>query len=796
MASSIVQLCVGDHMFKRLLETIQSEKNLSVTIRAQLVDGLFHPFASLISGAVAGLFIAAVLSFAADDHLVQNLAYAVVLIAACRIVLGIYYLRSGQPVNAQNVNEWEWAYAIGGTAFSLCLGMVTFFAVLRIDNGAIHLMLTTTTAAYAASIAGRNASRPWVALGQLYFASVPMGLGLVLHDTLFYEVVGAALLIFMFGMTDITLAVRKTIINALETRERNKELADSFEQQANLFDGALKNMSHGLCMFDRDNKLLVWNPILCDILGCPPDKLHKGESFEEVLQLIHPADRDHFIWKGDVEADQAKANFEHTIQLEDERFVAVSSRQTSTGNRVLVFADVTAQKKAEAKIRNLALVDQLTGLMNRTSLQNCFREVLENNKSDQEVAVYFIDLDHFKNVNDTLGHPVGDDLLQQVAKRICDVCMDECHVGRMAGDEFLVIQRLAPHARTPEILSSQIIEALKQPFNVASHYVRIGASIGIAISPKDGTEAALLLKRADMALYAAKNLGRNRYEFFEPKMDQKAQQVRAMELDIKYALEENQFRLSFQPIIDANTSEISGFETLIRWTHEKRGRVVPSVFIQVAEQTGQIIEIGRWVVREAIRTASKWPTDTPIAINFSAVQFQDTDFPKYLKSQLRRFKMPPERVELEITETAFFQDEMATLDILRQFQAIGVKISLDDFGTGFSSLSQLRTFPYHKIKIDGSFIRDLETNTSSKAVATAVAHIGQALKIRVVAECVESEEQLEYLRDAGVSEIQGFYMCRPLNYEDAASLLEIGNGKFDREYLEQIKKRSDKTAAQ
>lgn len=783
-------------MFKRLIETIRSEKNLSATIRAQLVDGLFHPFASLISGAVAGLFIATVLSFTANDALVENMAYAVVIIALGRIALGVYYLRSGQPVTPQNVNQWEWAYAIGGTAFSLCLGMVTFFAVLRIDNGAIHLMLTTTTAAYAASIAGRNASRPWVALGQLYFASVPMGLGLVLHDTVFYEVVGAALLIFMFGMTDITLAVRKTIINALETRELNKELADSFEQQANLFDGALKNMSHGLCMFDRDNKLLVWNPILCEILGCPPDRLRKGESFQEVLTLIHPADRDHFAFNGNVETDKAKANFEQTVQLEDERFVDVSSRQTSTGNRVLVFADVTEQKKAEAKIRSLALVDQLTGLMNRTSLQTAFRDVLENNTTDQEVAVYFIDLDHFKNVNDTLGHPVGDDLLQQVAKRICDVCMDECDVGRMAGDEFLVIQKLSPHARTPEILSSQIIDALKQPFNVASHYVRIGASIGIAISPKDGTDSGLLLKRADMALYAAKNFGRNRFEFFEPKMDQKAQQVRAMELDIKYALEANQFRLAFQPIVDANTFEISGLETLIRWTHEKRGRVAPSVFIQVAEQTGQVIEIGRWVLREAIRQASKWPTNTPIAVNFSAVQFQDTDFPKYLKSQLRRYKLAPERVELEITETAFFQDEVATLDILNQFQAIGVKISLDDFGTGFSSLSQLRTFPYHKIKIDGSFVRDLETNASSKAVATAVAHIGQALNIRVVAECVESKEQLEYLRDAGVSEIQGFHLCRPLNNEDIVSLLEIGKGKFDRDFLKEIAERSDKTAAQ
>ncbi|MFT6657915.1 putative bifunctional diguanylate cyclase/phosphodiesterase [Maritalea sp.] len=755
-------------MFGRLLTTIRSEQQLSAVIRAHLVDGLFHPFASLISGALAGIFIATILAIYVDDQVVVNLGYFVVLTAIARIVIGIVYLKSGNPVTVENVRVWEWAYTIGATAFSAGLGLVTFFAITRIDNAPVDLMLTTTAAAYGASIAGRNAGRPWLALGQLYLATIPMGLALVLQDTIFYQVVGTALLIFMFGMTDITLAVRKTIIDALENKQRNAELATSFKQQAERFDAALTNMSHGLCMFDQDSNLVVWNEKVADIIGAERTLFQHGTPMDKIISAFHPDD--HSKIKNQTSSND-RGEWSETAKLDDGRFVSASTRTMENGNIVIVFADVTEKQKTEARIRNLAWVDQLTGLMNRVSVHELFIKKLDQMDEASEMAIHYIDLDHFKGVNDTLGHPIGDMLLKQVADRICDVCLDEGDVARMAGDEFLVIQTLSPQARSPRDLAQQIVDALHQPFNVNSHFIQIGASVGIVIAPKDGNDADLLLKRADMALYAAKKAGRNKFAYFEPQMDQRMQQMRALELDIKQALDKNQFRLAFQPIIKADDNSIASFECLVRWTHPTNGKMMPAKFIPAAEETGQIMAIGRWVTKEAIKTAASWPVRTQISVNFSAVQFQDSRFADFLRRQLKRFNFPADLLELEITETAFIVDIENSLKQLQQLKDLGVKVSLDDFGTGYTSLSQLQRFSFNKIKIDGSFVRDLETNPSSAAVATAVAEIGKALNISVVAECVETQAQMDFLKSVGVTHIQGYFTGRPMDASAAEALL-------------------------
>ncbi|MCZ4271003.1 putative bifunctional diguanylate cyclase/phosphodiesterase [Maritalea porphyrae] len=755
-------------MFGRLLKTIRSEQQLSTVIRAHLVDGLFHPFASLISGALAGIFIATILTLFVEDQLVVNLGYFVVFSAVARIIIGIIYLRSGSSVTVENVRQWEWAYTIGAGAFSAGLGVVTFFALTRIDNAPVHLMLCTTAAAYGASIAGRNAGRPWLALSQLYLATIPMGVGLMMQDTIFYHVVGFALILFMFGMTDITIAVRKTIIDALEHKQRNAELASSFKQQAERFDAALTNMSHGLCMFDQNQTLVVWNEKVADIIGAEQSLFEYGTTMEKVISAFHPDDHSKITTQ---KSSNGRGEWAETAKLSDGRFVSASTRTMENGNTVIVFADVTEKEKAEARIRNLAWVDQLTGLMNRVSVHEAFIQKLEQMDESSELAVHYIDLDHFKSVNDTLGHPIGDMLLKQVADRICDVCLDEGDVARMAGDEFLVLQKLSPQARSPRDLAQQIVAALHQPFNVNSHFIQIGASVGIVIAPKDGNDADLLLKRADMALYAAKKAGRNKFAYFEPQMDQRLQQMRALELDIKQALEKSQFKLAFQPIVNAENNSVASFECLVRWTHPTNGKMMPAKFIPAAEETGQIMEIGRWVTKEAIKTAAAWPVRTQISVNFSAVQFQDSRFADFLKRQLKRYNFPAELLELEITETAFIVDIENSLKQLQQLKDLGVKISLDDFGTGYSSLSQLQRFSFNKIKIDGSFVRDLETNPSSAAVATAVAEIGKALDITVVAECVETQAQLDFLKSVGVTHIQGYFTGRPMDAEAAEALL-------------------------
>ena len=458
------------------------------------------------------------------------------------------------------------------------------------------------------------------------------------------------------------------------------------------------------------------------------------------------------------------------VKLGDGKVVSVSRQKMDNGNVVVVFEDVTEETKAHERIRQLAWADDLTGLMNRASFKEVFKKTLDLMDDDATVALHLIDLDHFKSVNDTLGHPTGDLLLVEVAKRITAACGEDGVVARLGGDEFVIIQRLMVDGDSPAALAQRIMSAVCQTYEIHSHRINIGASFGVALAPLHGKTVDVLLKRADMALYKAKAHGRNCIEYFEENLDVMAQQRRALELDIRTAVEKGEFSLAFQPIVAVPEREIAAFETLIRWHHPTRGYISPAEFIPVAEETGLILDIGRWVLEEACREASAWPTDAAVAVNFSAVQFQDRNFPLFLVATLKRFDLAASRLELEITETALLEDTASTIEMLEQFRSIGVRISLDDFGTGYSSLSQLRTFPFNKIKIDGSFVRDLGRDPSAVAVIRAVTNIGKILGMTVVAECVENEEQLNFLVSCGCDQIQGYFTGRP---ESAASVREL-----------------------
>jgi diguanylate cyclase (GGDEF)-like protein len=752
-------------MFKRFAEMLRSERSMSLEVRLQLVDGLFYPFASLIVGAVAGLWIATTVTLTVDDLLLQAVADFIVAVAIVRILIGLRYITLGKPADKSNVRQWELAYATGAALFSLSLGLVSLLALLRVDNEALHLMLTTTTAGYAASITGRNAGRPWIALSQLYLAAGPMCLGLILNATTFYQIVGYALFLFLFGMTDITLSVRKTLVGALETKRKNGELAQSFEEQANLFDDALNNMSHGLCMFDAGGQLLVWNHKLASILGCKDSVFAKGISVEDLLGRLGEGKgagaRNAPLIEAIRQSVKSKRVRQGFVRLSDEKVVAVSRQKMDNGNVVIVFEDVTEQAKAHDRIQQLAWTDELTGLMNRASFQELLKKSLGTMPEEGRIALHLIDLDHFKSVNDTLGHPMGDLLLIEVAKRIVGVSAEHGHVARLGGDEFVIIQPLQDGGEAPVTLAQSIITALEQTFEINGHRINIGASVGIALAPDHGRSGDMLLKRADMALYSAKAHGRNAAVLFEGDLDLQAQQRRQLELDIRTAVEEQQFTLVFQPIIDLRNGAIASFETLIRWKHATRGFVSPAEFIPIAEETGLVIDIGRWVLEEACKEAVKWDTEASVAVNFSAVQFKDKQFLRFLISVLEKTGLPPSRLELEITETALLEDCAENRTMLENMRALGIGISLDDFGTGYSSLSQLRTFAFTKIKIDGSFVRDLGRDPSSVAVIRAVTHIGGILGMSVVAECVESEEQLQFLVSTGCSHVQGYLLGRP-----------------------------------
>jgi len=377
--------------------------------------------------------------------------------------------------------------------------------------------------------------------------------------------------------------------------------------------------------------------------------------------------------------------------------------------------------------------------------------------------VLCLDLDHFKDVNDTLGHPVGDELLKSVTERIMQCVREADLVARLGGDEFAIVH-VAATSETSALaqLASRLVDVLAAPYLLEGHQVVVGVSIGVSVAPADSEDPDQLLKNADMAMYRAKGDGRGTYRFFEPGMDARAQARRIMELELRTAVRAQEFDIHYQPIRDLRADRITGVEALVRWNHPLRGIIAPAEFIPLAEATGLIVPIGDWVLRRACADASRWPENLSIAVNLSPVQFRNRNLIAAVKQALADSGLAPERLELEITESVLLQDGGATLDKLHTLRKLGVRISMDDFGTGYSSLSYLRSFPFDKIKIDRSFIHELATREDSMAIVRAVTGLGKSLGIATTAEGVETTEQLEILRNEGCTEVQGYLFSPPI----------------------------------
>ena len=437
--------------------------------------------------------------------------------------------------------------------------------------------------------------------------------------------------------------------------------------------------------------------------------------------------------------------------------------------------DITERRKAEARIAYMAHHDALTNLANRVMFQERLRQDLERSRLvNKSVAVLCIDLDLFKNVNDSFGHPTGDRLLTLVAERLAANPRADSLVARLGGDEFAMI--LGTDASPNEVSDHaiRVIETLSAPYKIDGLEVVIGASIGIAISPGDGDTGEELLRNADMALYRAKSEGGGVHHFFEKEMDRHAQRRRDMEIDLRRALANGEFELHYQPLIDLAQDRIVAFEALLRWQHPVKGMISPADFVPVAEDIGLIVPLGEWVLREACLQAAKWPSNIKVAVNLSPAQFRSRGLTQVVFSALAQSGLSPLRLELEITESIFLVDSEANLAILHQLREFGVRISMDDFGTGYSSLSYLRSFPFDKIKIDRSFVRDLAERPDCAAIVRAISSLGRSLNISTTAEGVETMDQLDRLRDEGCTEVQGFLFSAARPASDVSALL----GKF------------------
>jgi diguanylate cyclase (GGDEF)-like protein len=571
-------------------------------------------------------------------------------------------------------------------------------------------------------------------------------------------------------------ALGRQVMSTLQTTRRSARLNRIRIQ------GTIDSTGLAISVFDRDQRLVYCNQQFLDVYNLPKRLGRRGTTFEEILRgrveggsYVGDDPEEYVAWR--VEFARRHEYSTAVLNLNSGRIVAVTHQPLSDGGWVSSHKDITEFTRLQDELSYRANHDALTGLANRHMLQHRLTACVEEAAGLGSFALLIIDLDGFKTINDTLGHSAGDQLLKEVAHRLETTLGGRGTAARMGGDEFAIVMDVGAAARDAHMLAVELIEAARRPLDVDSQSCDMAFSIGIAVAPGDGQSAEQLLKNADLALYEAKKERRGGYRFFEPAMEKATRERRQIERDLMVALEMGQLELYFQPLFNLRSQTLSGFEALLRWNHPDDGTVSPARFIPVAEETGLIVPIGEWVIREAIAQAAKWPPGLRVAINVSSVQFQRGNVTATIMNALASAGLSPERVEIEITESVFFENNSANLNALRQLHALGLKIALDDFGTGYSALSYLLSYPFDKIKIDGSFVRALDNAGGAQAIIHAIAEIGERMNMITCAEGVETPEQLRNVYQAGYTEAQGYLIARPM---PAAQVLRMLSPEDDR----------------
>jgi diguanylate cyclase (GGDEF)-like protein/PAS domain S-box-containing protein len=526
----------------------------------------------------------------------------------------------------------------------------------------------------------------------------------------------------------------------------------------------INNMSQGLLLFDSEQTLIICNRRYIEMYGLSQEDVKPGCTLRELLN----SRRQVGTFFGNPEEHAAKIMecigegeiFSNVVKLRTGRVISIVSKPIIGGGWLAMHEDITERQCAEERVGHMARHDALTDLPNRTLLRERLEHELKRVNRGECLAVLCLDLDHFKSVNDTLGHPIGDELLKLVADRLRGSTREPDTIARLGGDEFAIIMTQMQKANDAAILARRIRDSIIKPYQIAGHQIVTDISIGISISPTDGTEPDELLKNADMALYGAKADGRGNHRFFELEMDARMKERRDLEMDLRKALVNKEFELHYQPLVNLQTNEITAFEALLRWNHPTRGMISPADFIPIAEETGLIIPLGEWVLNTACEETANWPDHVKVAVNLSPTQLTNRNLVSVVKKALDDSGMDARRLQLEITETVLLQNTFATLARLHELRKLGAQIALDDFGTGYSSLSYLRSFPFDKIKIDRSFIQDISNGAEPLAIVNAVAGLAKCLNMISTAEGVETQQQLDTVQSIGCTEMQGYLFSR------------------------------------
>ncbi len=756
-------------------EAPDPDQRMSPSIRAALIDSLFETPGTVHVGIVFATITAAMTALKTGSDFIWACVALLAVAGVLRAIdLQLYQARKS-TLTADGAALWQTRYQIGAMIQAIAIGIWCSTTLLSSDDAVAHMIALSVTIGLLAGGAGRAYGWQWIFRLQVLLALGPTAIALALRGTPYYVAMSVVTAVFLVTLIKLSANLHRIFMQALVAREREAALAGQF-------DTALNNMPHGLCMFAADGRLAVMNHRFSDMMNLSDDLVRRGASAPDIIFAcvdsgsISAASGNMIL--SEIENSQAGDLVTADPDASRSQSLSWTFQPMAGGGSVVLVEDITERKDAEARISHLARYDELTALPNRVNFRDEIERLLVISHSAERLsALLFVDLDQFKQVNDTLGHPCGDQLLCAVAGRLREMLRPEDFVARFGGDEFVVFQQNIASNEDAAGLARRIVDRLSERYKIDNHLVEIGASVGIAMTSPAGISADTLLKNADMALYRAKADGRGTFCFFRDEMAQTVEARRILELDLRKALAHEEFELFYQPLVNLKSGRIATCEALLRWNHPARGTVSPIDIIPVAEDMGLIVDLGRWILRKACMECMKWPEGVSVAVNFSPQQFHQRDVLSEVRYALEVSGLPAHRLEIEITESSLLRNTQLTHDVLSQLHMIGVRISLDDFGTGYSSLSYLHNFPLQKVKIDRSFLEGIDSDRPL-TLLRGVARLSADLGMSVVVEGIETNEQLELISaDGTVTEAQGYLFSRPVPAVRVRQLLHASHGR-------------------
>jgi diguanylate cyclase (GGDEF)-like protein len=750
------------------------DQEISQSVRAVPVDSLFEATGPLLAGIIFVTIAAAMTALKTGQNLTWACVSLLIMAGAARAFDLRRYQARKSTLAAEEAAQWQKRYQIGAMMQSAAIGIWCSVTLLSSDDAVVHMICLSVTTGIVAGGAGRAYGRPSIFRLQALLQFGAPVIALALRGTPYYIAMSVVSAAFLLAVMQLSASLHRIFMRAVVAREREAALAAQF-------DTALNNMPHGLCMFRADGRLAVMNHRYSEMMNLSDDFVQRGASASDIVDACVLAGSvsaiSGKIILSEIENTEARDIITADPDVARGRSLSWTFQAMAGGGAVVLLEDITERRNAEARISHLARYDELTALPNRVNFRDEIGRLLAAQQDAEQLsALLFVDLDQFKQVNDTLGHPCGDQLLCAVADRLREMLRPEDFVARFGGDEFVVFQQNIGSPEDAAGLARRVVDRLSEPYKIENHLVEIGASVGIAVTVP-GISADTLLKNADMALYRAKADGRGTYCFFREELAQTVEARRILELDLRKALANEEFELFYQPLVNLKSGKLTTCEALLRWNHPVRGTVSPIEIIPVAEDMGLIVDLGRWILRKACMECMQWPEGVSVAVNFSPQQFHQRDVLSEVRYALGVSGLPAQRLEIEITESSLLRNTQLTHDVLSQLHALGVRISLDDFGTGYSSLSYLHNFPLQKVKIDRSFLEGIDTDRPL-TLLRGVARLSADLGMSVVVEGIETNEQLELISaDGTITEAQGYLFSRPVPAVRIRQLLNASHGR-------------------